>query len=357
MLQESFRKVTGKKEVFKQFFSWKRGSALAPNMVRSFKQQSLPALLLACVCLLTTACSAQEPSWYVDLEQARKLCATGNLAESKALLAKTQEAIAKAGQCPAPYLVYQSPVTYTGELASLADCIAFHGQVTEAEALLNSAIKLGENDPQNANLLAPLRALASVYEKNKQFALAEPIRIRITTLPHASPEDTYQLADLYTAERKFAQAESIYMKNLALEEAQPVKSASTAVHMNELAHCYFLEGKLDQSEKLYRAALDYNPLAHESERGDGFTAKDLRPMAELYVAKGDLEKAEAYYRQCLSGTLEYTPAEQAKILSDYAKVLRSMKRLNEAENREAQASQKSLEAANSPIPYVQTYYE
>jgi tetratricopeptide (TPR) repeat protein len=361
MLQESLRKLAGIMEVFKQFFSWKHESAIAPNMVRALSRKYLAGLFCVIISSVLASCSGSEPSWFVALEQARQLCAAGKVDESQALLAKTQESIAKSGQSPNPFQpigpTYQTPVTYSGELASLADCLSFHGRTAEAEATLKGAIDLAEKDPQKANLQAPLRALATVYEREKKYALAEPIRVRLTNLPHASLEDSYGLADLYLAERKLSEAESIYKKNLAIEEAQPVKVASTADHMNSLGRCYLLQGRLDQSEKVYKSALDYNPLIHESERGDGFSAKDLRPIAELYLAKRDFEKAEAYYRQCLSGTLEYSAAEQADILKNYAKVLRGMNRTSEAEMREAQARNKSLEAANSQSTYASKSYE
>jgi len=361
MLQESFRKVTGKKEVFKLFFSWKHRAGSAPNMVPIFGRKYLACVVFVSIASVLASCSGSEPEWFVDLERARQLCAAGKLDQSQALLAKTQETIEKSAQPPAPFRpigpAYQPTVTYSGELASLADCFSFHGRAAEAEKILKAAINLPENDPQNANALAPLRALATVYERDKKYALAEPIRVRIAALPHASLEDSYSLADLYLAENKLTEAESIYKKDLAIEEAQQVKAATTADHMNSLGRCYFLQGKLDKAEKLYKTALDYNPLAHESERGDGFTAKDLRPIAEFYLAKGDLEKAEAYYRQALSGGLEYTAEEQADILKNYAKVLRSMKRTSEAEMREAQARNKSLEAANSQSAYVLKSFE
>jgi tetratricopeptide (TPR) repeat protein len=361
MLHESFRKLTDIMEVFKQFFSWKHESGMAPDMVPTFARKYLHCLFCLTISSALASCSGSVPSWYLNLEQARGLCAAGQLDESQALLAKTQEAIAKTGQSPDPFQpigpTYQPPVTYTGELASLADCLSFHGRTADAEAILNGAIDLAEKNPQKANLQAPSRALATVYEREKKYSLAEPIRVRLVSLPHASLEDSYGLADLYLAEKKLTEAESIYKKNLAIEETQPVKVAATADHMNSLGRCYLLQGKLDQAERVYKSALDYNPLVHESERGDGFSAKDLRPIAELYLAKRDFEKAEAYYRQCLSGTLEYSAAEQADILKNYAKVLRGMNRTSEAEMREAQARNKSLEAANSQSTYASKSYE
>jgi tetratricopeptide (TPR) repeat protein len=354
MLQDSFRKVPCKPGVFKLFFAWKHNASVALNMVRAF-------ILIISFCPVLSSCSGSEPSWFADLEQARHLCASGNLGESEALLLKAQKASAKTGHCPPPYFsVGQSgrtAVTYSGELAALADCYAFRGRAAEAQALLSNAINSAKNDPKNANVLAPMRALASIYESKKKYALAEPVRISITSLPHASLEDSYRLGDLYLAENKMTEAESIYIKALAIEEKQEVRSAQMSDHLNKLGRCYFLQGNLDQAEKLYKRALEYDPLAHESDRGDSFNAKDLRPMAELYCAKGELPKAEAFYRQSLSGALEYTPGEQVQILTDYARLLRTMKRVSEAEIREGQARNKSLEAASAPHEYVQRSYE
>jgi tetratricopeptide (TPR) repeat protein len=305
------------------------------------------------------SCSQYVPDWLTNLEEARHLCAAGNLDQAKALLQKTRVSVLHSGGCPAPFfrIGQSTPTTYTEELAALCDCFAAHGLTSDAESLLKDAISLAKSNPDRTNVVAPMRALASLYEKQKDYKAAEPVRVEILSLRQANLEDQYALGDCYLIENKLAQAESIYKKALAIETKQSVKSSSLTEHLNKLGRCYFLRGDLSEAEKVYKQALDYDPLYHESDRGDSFTAKDLRPMAELYYAKGDLIKAEAYYRQSLSGTPEYSPGEQAEILTDYAKVLRRMHRVKEAEIREDQAHKKSLDAAETPHKYAPQSYE
>jgi len=362
MLQSCFKKVIVSSGVSKQLFSWQRTQALAPHTVHNFQQKkhSLTAAVLVCLSASISACSQTDPTWITNLEEARRLCASGELDKSHAIVQKVQ-AENKNGHCPPAYVVGgqtgRMTITYTGELAALSDCYAFHGQFKEALALVNDASNRAKTDPQNANPLALARARASIYERQKQYVLAEPLRLSIVADPHANLEDSYRLGDVYLAQKKLNLAQSTYAKALAIEEKQEVKSALMQDHLNSLGRCYFQMGKYDQAEKFYKRALDFNPLAHESERGDGFNAKDLRPIADLYYAQGDLPKAEAFYRQSLSGAVDYTPQEQVDILNRYAKVLRQMNQVSEAEMREEQARRKMTESGGFIASYQPRSFE
>jgi tetratricopeptide (TPR) repeat protein len=313
-------------------------------------------LSLLALCSVLSSCGAAQPQWYKNLETARQLCLLDRIDQSDSLLRETKKQSTKGGVCPERYQDSKQVVTsFTGELSSLADCWAVHGRYQEAEALCHEALGIARSHADRTSVLAPLRALAKIFEMQKKFAQAQTIRVDIVKMPGATLDDFYRLGDSYLAEGKLVSAKAVYEKAIAEETKLPIKSPMLGDHLNKLGRCVFLEGDYDQAEKLYKQALNYEPTSLENERGDGYLAKDLRPIAELYVAKGEYEKAEPFYRHSLSGSLNYLPAEQVVILRAYAAVLRKLNRLKEAELREQQA--KAKEHAIARLPSEPQYYE
>jgi tetratricopeptide (TPR) repeat protein len=179
---------------------------------------------------------------------------------------------------------------------------------------------------------------------------------RATKMSTASLEDFYVLGDCYVAQGNFKGAESVYSAAIKKEEDLTVKSAEMPAHLNKLGHCYFLEHKYDEAEKIYKQSLAYSP-AGSSERGDTFAAKDLQPLADLYFAKGDFDKAEIYYRDSLSGNINISLPQRIALLKSYAKVLRQEHRDQDAQEREAQASKREQELATKLPPYTPVIYD
>jgi tetratricopeptide (TPR) repeat protein len=326
---------------------------------RSYLKTPNHAFILVVILVLLSACSVSEPVWFKNLEEARHLCVLGKLSESQAILNETEKSITKDGDCPQPYISpgRVSPTTYTGELASLSDCLSFHGLYPQAESLAHRAIDIAERNPKNTSILAPLRALALTFEEQKKYKDAEAIRTRIVARSDSSLQDLYQLGDLYVLENKLSEAKISYEKAVAIEEKQTVKFPSLSEHLNKLGRYYFLAGDFKNAEKIYQKALNFEPTSLENERGDSYSAKDLRPLADLYRAEGELTKAEVFYRHSLSGNLGYTNKEESEILTSYAQLLRQMHRISEAEMREAQAKKKAAADAQSERSYTPQVFE
>jgi len=326
---------------------------------RSYLKAPNHAFILVMISVLLSACSVSEPAWFKNLEEARKLCSLGKLSESQEMLNETEKSITKDGYCPTPYISpgRASPTTYTGELASLSDCLSFHGLFPQAESLAHRALNIAEKNPRNANLLAPLRALALILEEQKKYKDAEAMRTRIVARSDSSLQDLYQLGDLYVLEHKLSEAKLLYEKAIGIEEKQTVKSPLLSELLNKLGRCYYLAGDFKNAEKIYQKALNFEPTSLENERGDSYSAKDLRPMADLYRAEGELTKAEVFYRHSLSGNLGYTNKEESEILTSYAQLLRQMHRISEAEMREAQAKKKAEADAQSEKSYTPQVFE
>jgi tetratricopeptide (TPR) repeat protein len=318
-------------------------------------------LAQALIAFALGGCTQSDPAWYVYMEEARHACALHDEKATKQALAQAKAEAQKSGGCPAPLsdppAAPREPRTYTGELCSLADCLAFHRQFAEAETLDEEALNLSQLNPDKTNISSPLHALADVYEKEEKYSQAESMLRTLVEKTGGNFDNLFALVKCLILERKNDQALELSTKGVEEEKRLPVKSPKLTDHLNLVGYCYYTKNDLDRAEKIYLEALNYNPVSSDSESGDQFNSKDLKPLADLYFAKNDWQKADTYYRSALSGHFERPMTERIQLLKRYSYVLQQIGKDDQSIVREQEYLARERALKNEPPAYRPTIYD
>ena len=318
-------------------------------------------LAQALIAFALAGCTQSDPAWYVYMEEARHACALQDEKASDQALAQAKTDAEKSGGCPAPLAdppaAPREPRTYTGELCSLADCLAFHHKFPQAEALDKEALSLSEKNPDKTNISSPLNALADVYEKQKKYPEAESMLRKLVEKTTGNFDNLFALIKCLILEGKIDEALALAKKGVEDEKELPMKSPSLTEHLNLLGYCYYDKHNFEAAEKIYSEALNYSPVSSDPERGDQFNGKDLKPLADLYLAKDDLQKAETYYRAALSGHFERPMAERIELLKQDALVLQKLGKTDQWLARKDEIKAREQKLASDPPTYRPTIYD
>ncbi|MBY0525914.1 MAG: tetratricopeptide repeat protein [Gemmataceae bacterium] len=192
-----------------------------------------------------------------------------------------------------------TPVVRTQALDELAACLRGRGDFAEAERLLKESVAIRQTAQGKEHLdLAPTLA---------------------------------QLASLYEARRRFADAEATLRQVLAIrEKGQGTEHLDVATTCHSLARVCHGQKKYKEAEELANRAL----AIREKELG-----KEHRVLAATLHLLGNVARdqgkdtAEASYRRAIAVLEKAGGGQQpslAPILDDYAALLRSLKRTDDA---------------------------
>jgi tetratricopeptide (TPR) repeat protein len=150
-----------------------------------------------------------------------------------------------------------NPGSLVTVLNNLGLTLAEQTQYKEAEQLYREAIQVAQRQlgPAHVDVAVGLGNLAKLMIARRKFSDAEPLLARAEQIDREnfSPEhprigfDLHNEAVVAVGRKHYAEAESLYRKSDAIPELGKVVAG--------LANIYRLEGRLDESESLYRRAL------------------------------------------------------------------------------------------------------
>jgi tetratricopeptide (TPR) repeat protein len=295
-------------------------------------------LAQALIAFALGGCTQSDPAWYVYMEEARHACALHDEKATKQALAQAKAEAQKSGGCPAP----------------LSDPPA---APREPRTLDEEALNLSQLNPDKTNISSALHALADVYEKEEKYSQAESMLRTLVEKTGGNFDNLFALVKCLILERKNDQALELSTKGVEEEKRLPVKSPKLTDHLNLVGYCYYTKNDLDRAEKIYLEALNYNPVSSDSESGDQFNSKDLKPLADLYFAKNDWQKADTYYRSALSGHFERPMTERIQLLKRYSYVLQQIGKDDQSAVREQEYLARERALKNEPPAYRPTIYD
>ncbi len=266
--------------------------------------------------------SAEQLEW-----QLRKLASEGRIDEAIPLAVK----------------LYQLNEIFFGKenpnaarcLVHLADLYYAKGDLTQAEALVQQALKIYEktinsyNDPYHLYCSA-LDSLAKIYCQQRYYAKAEQLYQRAlethkktnsSDSVHAAV-DLFRLATLYGTMGDYKQAKPLLVKAMEIQEKSQSPDVPT---ISNLAWVYGELGDYANAELLYKRAIEIREKTLDAKKDrestDAFT-NSLRNLAILYCAMGDTTKAESLIKQALAirekiyGKDHYRTADSLQVLAN-----------------------------------------
>lgn len=187
------------------------------------------------------------------------------------------------------------------------------GQYREAEVRLKEAVLLAEKaSDTGAELTESLEALAMVYYVQKDYADAETMISRALALREKNPDkanteklasDLSVLADCNFQQGRLKDSETLYKKAIEnLQRASLDESATMAKSVSGLGLIYQKTGKLEEAEKEQRLALelaeknldDKNPAVDTKQK-----AVMLANLGNLLMARKKTGEAEKTFKQAI----------------------------------------------------------
>jgi len=220
----------------------------------------------------------------------------------------------------------------------------------------NSAIALrGLIDPVSDRTLAPAyKVLSDSIFKQNRFEKGESyyqrmIAIDIDALGPNHPSvanDLNGLAQLYIAQQRYKEAQPLLIR--ALSNYDQTYGANNLLTVNTRASLASVElqlGNSDKAAELYRNALTQGRTALGPNSIE--TARILNNLAYSKYKQGNLEEARTFYEWAIAsteGAVGDKDALLAACLRDYAQVLRSLGRVQDATAAESRAAKILAEA-------------
>jgi serine/threonine protein kinase/tetratricopeptide (TPR) repeat protein len=193
-------------------------------------------------------------------------------------------------------------------LNNLAGVYLYQGMYTLAESLLKQALEIRQQLHGSVHLevAIALNNLALLYNQQGRYALAEPLYKKalavweqICGLDHPDVARTLNnLALLYQVQHKYEQAEPLYRRGLTIwEHLRGPEHPDVATCLNNLALLYLRQGNYSQAEPLFQRVL----AIREKTLGPCHpaVAHSLSYLAELYQHQGQYSHAELLYQQAL----------------------------------------------------------
>ena len=205
--------------------------------------------------------------------------------------------------------------------------------------------ELAPGDPQ---CLPVLEALAGVYRDNAQYAEAEPLLMRALKLREAATgpdgadviSTVDSLAYVNFGLKRFAEAEVFYKRLLALwENSAGPEHPMVALTLDKMAEFYAFQQRYEQSEVLATQALGLRTRVHVA---------SLNQTGRIYLMEAKLKEAEDLYRRTVAiADLARTPDDVVDpVLRIYAKVLRELKRDEDADALDRRVKEALLRKAD-----------
>ncbi len=213
----------------------------------------------------------------------------------------------------------------------------------------NQQVQLrGFRAPASDTTLAPAYKIVNdtIFSQNHYGMGEEQYKRKIATDldalgPHhpSVGNDLNSLAQLYISQKKFTLAEPLLVRALAVYNQAYGPGNLLTINTNAaLASVEFELGNLDKAKELYGNALNQ---ANTSLGPNSLeTARILNGLAYLYYQKGQLEESRTFYQWAVASTQQAVGEDDpllAACLKDYAQVLRSLGRSDEASQMELRA--------------------
>jgi len=309
----------------------------------SFSAHKLIATEIFCLLLLTGMALAQaneSDGIRESISQSiHKYRASGDLPEAEKLL----------GQA-----VSLDEVTYgpnsprvAEDLETLSDVFADDGKLAEAERTLKAAMAICDvsDGSQAASHSYYLGKLANLVSREQRFAEAEQIDKQILAIQSKdqgfeSPATLRDLAELYHLAKDYPNSEAVYRKIIESKSLDP-GSGQILGAMEGLSAVYEEEGKFEQIETLYRNAIQIHQtiLPH----GHLVTIAELNDLGLFYERRDRLQDAETYYKSALAqfdglaSDASLMDSNLARVIDNYARLLRTEGRFDESEQYESRA--------------------
>ena len=260
-----------------------------------------PSLLFAAAFLtfLPSASLAQKPTWEDLKKAAEEADQKGEFARENQLVAA---AIALAERSFDPYdprlaAALRQLVVLGYPTGNINEALAERQQIRRRILEIDEH-NLGPDDPEVA---ADLVVVASSYpddDERAQLLLERAFKIyqQAGITEGAGLLNLYEtLANSYYSRRDYSRAADFYRKALALSENLP-HSCENNIRTN-LANTYLADGKPQEAEELYLAA-----LAESESKGptDRCMESRLQELADFYLKRGRIDQAEVTLKKRLA---------------------------------------------------------
>ena len=181
----------------------------------------------------------------------------------------------------------------------LAKLHVLRGELTRAENLYLRLREIEQSRPDDSpDKALTLDRLADVYQLQKKLPEAIDLHQQVLSFQqtHQGDEESAQtmqkLADSYRLQERYAEADTLAQR-------------ARAFTLRTQAHGYFLQGKYDKAEPVYRSALALQ------EKHLGRSHPDLSRtcyyMGRLYDAQDRHRQAEHFYRRALALAVDGDP--------------------------------------------------
>ncbi|HZM10517.1 MAG TPA: tetratricopeptide repeat protein [Candidatus Limnocylindrales bacterium] len=233
------------------------------------------------------------------------------------------------------------------DLDMLSDVFSEDGKFAEAETTLKAALSIydvidGWRVASNSYYLGRLANLASHQQR---FAEAELIYKQLladqsTEQGFESPATLRDLAELHHLAKDYPNSEAAYRKVIESKSLEP-GSGQILGAIEGLCAVYEGEGKFEQVEVLYRDTIQTNQTILP--RGDLVTIAELNDLGLFYERRERWQDAEAYYKRALAQFDGLAPdaslmdSNLARVIDNYARLLRAEGRFTESEQYENRA--------------------
>jgi tetratricopeptide (TPR) repeat protein len=232
-------------------------------------------------------------------------------------------------------------------LDTLADLYSEEANYAEAEVALRNvlAIRAAIDGPQSPTTDC-LARLASVLAHQQKFAEAEQLYLDVLTrqMRDAGHEDFTvlgELGEVYRLAKDYSKAEEINQRALQLElGSQEPGSGLILGTIERLGNVYDEQGKYAEAEALYRNAAESSQALLQ--HGNLTIIANLNDLGLFYERRERFQEAETFYRRALDqfdGTSNEAIIDSnlAIVARNYARLLRLMGRVREAQESEAKA--------------------
>jgi tetratricopeptide (TPR) repeat protein len=233
-------------------------------------------------------------------------------------------------------------------LCNLGGLYKAQGKFPEAEAMYKDALvlwerTLGPEHPDQALALQNLGEMCMHQGRTPEALFA--LRRALALLDARNTQDwntlivVTKLAAYYTTQERFTEAEPLLWRALELRKwLQGLNHPKVAKALDNLALTYCKQRKFARAEPLFRLSLfvQENTLGR---RHPDFI-QTLNYLAELYYAEGKFTEAEPLFKLSVAAFEQALGAEHPHVadrLEDYASILRTLRRNEDAEMFEARA--------------------
>jgi tetratricopeptide (TPR) repeat protein len=230
------------------------------------------------------------------------------------------------------------------DLDTLSDVFSEDGKFAEVETTLKAALSIYDviDGAQIASNSYYLGRLANLASRQQRFADAEHLYKGLLAVQSAeqgfeSPSILRDLAELYHRAKDYVNSEAIYRKVIESKPLEP-GDGETLGAIEGLCAVYEEEGKFEEIEVLYRDTIRTNQTILP--RGHLATIAELNDLGLFYERRQRWQDAEAYYKRALDQFDGLAPdarlmdSNLARVLDNYARILRAEGRFTESEQYE-----------------------